>query len=784
MSNVDNGLALLLLEVRETLSDFLRGDGSQLPLDDTKTQLVAQLKQLAQSKKDATYLYNLYKEDPRKFLEGLRLLGNLNGTVLVQILANCDTDTVGSEPKVITHDIAVNALHYALEGSIDFYLKLYISITGTCGLGDVEDCVQFWPLLNDFVCNNRDVHSMILVITLKYIDLNKKPVHALFSKYLQSVDTSLDNKIVAMTNFFSIFPDIVIPLYTLEATKDAIIEQTVEMKRKDGDKTHIMIHLQQMLKLLNASQISEECRVFNLTYYFDVLLQGWKMANNAVINVQSAVCLAKLYNLIQRDKLKLQQISLANLSLTLVSYICEQDSYYLNIAIEGLAYITLSKTHRQQIRDDVDLIDKLVDILRTSASTDHSLGFGVLTIFTHLSDIRIEHKGSKQAIIDSLKNVASPSGVKDDQESKENIEEIYLFNKDLTLNYNIVSIIKLLNLFSNAVLSKTYSQSTKDLTVTLLKQLATAREKPVKEAIAKNGGLDLIMDYLVSSSEFDKESLRIKPKRIPGLVTHYFDGCRALSKLLIAVDPSTAFKQTYEARNAVPFISELLYDNNNQQWTPDKETTSEQESVHIYPLDKFESLLALTNLATIDTETRTLIIKMTFEPYVNNLLLSDNLQIRKGAIELISNLIVEPLLLAKFFNIEGSKANYERLELLIRFLDSEDESTQIAVAGLLVNACEVSEMICGVLLSDEKIRSMLFDSMVTILEGQSDEQELILRIVYLIQDVVYVAVGNHETKSFVTSNSRLQSALSITLQVNKNNKEIVGLVILVLRMLR
>lgn len=780
MTDLSNALSLLLVEDHSVVTAVLRGE--QSPPKDKTVELLAQLKQLSSSKKDSTNLFKIYKENKHAFLNGLRSLGNLNGSVLVQVLAKSEADTL-DETASLTQEIAENAMEYAQKDTIEFYLQLYVAITGAYGLGNVNDCVRFWSLLNEFV-TTRDVQSIVLVITLKYIELNKKEVHQLFDKFLGELSAApstqsygysqLDNLIVSMACFFPIFPDIVIPTYTSESTKDAILGQILKIKQEEN----LMKYLNEVLRLLNASQISEECRSFNLKHYYETLLQGWKM-QNPLINVQSAVCLAKLYNLIQLDKSKLEQISLDSLCQTLTSYICEQNSN-LNIAIEGLAYITLSKAHRRRIRDDVDVIDKLVDILRISASSDHSLCFGVLTIFTHLSFISSGDQTSKQTTINDLKNFASPSGIKD-QGTKENIDEIFLFNKDLVLNYNIVSIINQLDMFSNAVLSKTYSQSTKDLAITFLKQLATSREKSVKETIAKNGGVDIIMDYLVSSSELDKESLKIRPKNVPELFVHYYDGCRALAKILIVVDPVSVFKK-YEARNAVPFVAELVHENSHQ-WNPEKSTNN--SVVHVTSLDKFEGLMALTNLATADAATRTLIIKMTFEPYVDNLLLAENLQIRKGAIELVSNLIVEPTLLVKFFNIEGNKSNYDRLDLLIKLLDSEDDSIQVAVAGLLVNACEVSEMIGGILLSDKQIRSNLLESIISILQNQANEQDLVLRVLYLVQDVVYLALSQSEDNAtFLKSNNSLQTALSTAAKINKNNREIVGVIVQVLRMLK
>jgi hypothetical protein len=284
----------------------------------------------------------------------------------------------------------------------------------------------------------------------------------------------------------------------------------------------------------------------------------------------------------------------------------------------------------------------------------------------------------------------------------------------------------------------------------------------------KQGSLKLLLHYLIKHSIVDKKSGNTTPK---GDIEVRLLAIRALARICYAINPAVAFNE-YDVSSTVPFLIELLGPKVSN-YTGNQGKEEDYLGDQVTNIDKFESLLALTNISSVDKkDLKRFIIAKVFDDYLDNFILdSDHPQIQKASWELTSNLIAEPTMLVKFFNIDNTpetKQNLKRLQLLISLLDTEDEELQVVLTGLLANATSEFDMIAQVLLRNDAVREKLVDKLSSIMNHQLENNEILLRVSYIVSSLVYCALNmNQLTKlkkaSFIRSIDHAQ-------QTTRNNE--------------
>ena len=128
--------------------------------------------------------------------------------------------------------------------------------------------------------------------------------------------------------------------------------------------------------------------------------------------------------------------------------------------------------------------------------------------------------------------------------------------------------------------------------------------------------------------------------------------------------------------------------------------TTEQRNL----LPVFESLLALTNLASTDDTARNPIIRISF-PQIEELLLSNNKMVTRATVELICNLMQSPEGVAKF--ADGSKKASQRMHILLALTDSEDFATRRAAGGGLASLTEWDTAVNAILERNRGVKLLL-----------------------------------------------------------------------------
>jgi hypothetical protein len=119
----------------------------------------------------------------------------------------------------------------------------------------------------------------------------------------------------------------------------------------------------------------------------------------------------------------------------------------------------------------------------------------------------------------------------------------------------------------------------------------------------------------------------------------------------------------------------------------------------------FESLLALTNLASLDDDTvKDALLRTAWDP-TQDLLLSSNKLVQRASVELVCNLMASPAGVAKY--ADGSPAANQRLHILLALADAEDHATRCAAGGALAMLTEWDQAAAAVLAHQRGVRILL-----------------------------------------------------------------------------
>ncbi|EPX70438.1 UCS-domain-containing protein Rng3 [Schizosaccharomyces octosporus yFS286] len=153
-----------------------------------------------------------------------------------------------------------------------------------------------------------------------------------------------------------------------------------------------------------------------------------------------------------------------------------------------------------------------------------------------------------------------------------------------------------------------------------------------------------------------------------------FNAAHALAKILISIAPQSIFTGSLPSNRAIDPICKLLLN------------SEEKNSEYPVLLAKFESLLALTNLASMDETSRQAIITKSWTA-IDDLLISNHELIQRATVELVNNLSLSPYCLIKFIGESNSGPEATRLKILTALSDADDEATKLAACGTLVQVC-------------------------------------------------------------------------------------------------
>ena len=806
------------LSIRENEFDeakmVLQGDSTGVK-DLKKTYEI--LLKCSQIPKLSDNIYEIIDEDMLKFMFGLQVMDDSRGIIFINTIKS----NVANEDLEKTILKTLSLIQTILKrndslGDIVFYLSLYFAIISNFNLSNPQHVSLMLQYLNPFHNQTNEekaheVYSLVLVIIIKNIELLAKKTTEVISSYLEIlVDNEPDkismasflNLVKSLESLFPIVPSVSQTIYMSESCKGIILFQVSKMSSTSLEYTSNQLITTEILKLVTSSCINEQCRLFNYNNYLELLKIGTKLQGENVLGIRllSSLGIIKLWNFIQleKDLRKDSGINMSDLSDILISYLRSSESreneVYLEYCIEGLAYLSLNTSIKQKLRNDETSIENILIILKKETEindkillANSSLVYGLLLILSNLTKLKDVAANSQKKTTNYLKSFATPNSINNSED--ENQESIYNFSRSLLNDYKIVEIMSKIKVFKSQDSAGHNNDNIISQVITVISMISSNQDRSTRQELIKQGALNIVLDYLIKNSVVKKTlGNETRPSSLNDeLVETRLLALRSLARILISVNPALAFNK-YDIKTCLPFLIELLGPDISQ-YTGSLEDVGDEKYLYdgVSNLDKYESLLALTNISTVHVknatnELRQLIISKIFDKYLDNFIIDSDLpQIQKAAWELISNLITEPSLLVKFFNIEKQE-NLKRLQLLIKLLDSTDELFQTVIGGLLANATSEFEMISQILVQNVTLNERLLSILTNIFENQNSNNDLLLRASYILLNLVYSASSlDAKYLDKFRENRKLKGSLGLALRSNKN-KEILEMIIEIIKL--
>ncbi|GMG19739.1 unnamed protein product [Ambrosiozyma monospora] len=526
-------------------------------------------------------------------------------------------------------------------------------------------------------------------------------------------------------------------------------------------------HLDTVLSLMSTSCLDDQCRKVIAENYIGLLtrfldLDGSKHDLLAIQCLSSSI-LIKVWKHIKKDTFKkhVSLLTLDNLTEILINGVIgfdksKDDHKLLSDSIEGLAFLSLNVRIKKKLRNDDNFVSCLVG---EATLQDPKITYGVLCIITNLTTynkVLSKEQESIQYLKDhaTLSNVNKETGERSKPE-KDNDDEITEFIHRLLTQDKILSKIgKTINSMSPS----------KGILAQAIRNIHNLAYKPSERAeVVKQGGLTFVLTYLANKSEgvsYTAENGIKVTSPVDDLETRYF-AIKTLTRILLNSNPNLLFGKKFDSVTPVPFLLEVVvqYDIEVHGTKYSSETPlSGLGDDGIETIDCFEALVALINLSSVDNETiKNLIVKLGWTA-LHNMMLSENVQIQRYVLELISNLIFSPLCSEKFFNWDDSNSeNYKNFKTLCQMMPLNDLQAQLAVLNIFAN-CSEFEFVANKLADSE----LFVDNLEELFDEQPDNDEVMLRACYTLSNLCHLKDKKKLTKKIESLKPLLLAVMSFS----------------------
>lgn len=334
-------------------------------------------------------------------------------------------------------------------------------------------------------------------------------------------------------------------------------------------------------------------------------------------------------------------------------------------SIEGLAYASLRPKVKEKLASDPAFLKSLVQVLSNcppkSAST-----YGALTVLVNLTAY-MPTQSEEQKRMAQLKSYANASKMSHEPDPL-NDDEHALKRGKAVFDAGAIPVL--------VTHSQHGSVASLNLVVSIVFSLS--KNTKIRGQIAQQGGVKLLLHAYSVFLDSDIAARRTS--------------AHALARILISTNPMHVFGGS-NPLSIISSIRPLLI------LLTDDHTTEQRDLLPV-----FESLLALTNLASTDDSARNPIIRLGM-PSITELLLSNNTMITRATVELICNLMQSPEGVAKF--ADGSKQASHMMHILLALSDSEDLATRSAAGGALASLTNWDTAVNTILERDKGVKLLL-----------------------------------------------------------------------------
>ncbi|KAI1101390.1 putative actin cytoskeleton organization protein [Jackrogersella minutella] len=347
--------------------------------------------------------------------------------------------------------------------------------------------------------------------------------------------------------------------------------------------------------------------------------------------------------------------SIEDLSKMFSSMILKNPESDKRLSVEGLAYATIQPAVKEEVARNKELVKTLVKVLG-DAPAKSPLTYGALSVFMNLTRYQPtqseEEKKMTQlkAYADASGKLAPANPLNDNDHVSERCKRVF--------EAGIVPIL--------VTHSRHGSVASLNLIVTIISALSVTTS--IRGQLAQQGAVNLLIAACTALPDSELQAKRTS--------------AQALARILISTNPALVFGGTRARPQNMairPLVSILAPD-------PAAETRD--------LLPTFEALMALTNLASTDDDTRATIIRNAWAE-IEEQMLSSNHLVSKAAVELVCNLVQCVEGVALYAEDTPQAAN--RLHILLALADAEDEGTRSAAGGALASLTAYEAIVTGIM---------------------------------------------------------------------------------------
>lgn len=342
-------------------------------------------------------------------------------------------------------------------------------------------------------------------------------------------------------------------------------------------------------------------------------------------------------------------------------------------AVEGLAYASLQPRVKEELVNDSEFLKNLVKTLK-SAQPRSPVTYGALSIFSNLTRYQPQ-QSEEQKRLGQLKAYANAAGntataksdpLNDDEHVSARCKKVFAAGLPPVLVSH----------------SKNGSAASLSLIIGIIHALSVTPS--LRGQLAQQGAVRLLVDAWNALSSVDGASTSADTALAQRTAA------QALARILISTNPALVFGGTRRTpiSAAIRPLSTLL---KRDDGSPDL-------------LPTFEALMALTNLASTDDDTRGGILRVAW-PDVEEQILSNNERVTRAAVELVCNLVQSPEGILMY--ADSSPAARNRLNILVALADAEDEGTRNAAGGALASLLAYEGVVEGVLARERGVQIVL-----------------------------------------------------------------------------
>lgn len=334
-------------------------------------------------------------------------------------------------------------------------------------------------------------------------------------------------------------------------------------------------------------------------------------------------------------------------------------------SVEGLAYATIQPTVKEEVAHNQQLLKNLVNLL-AEAPPKSPVTYGVLSIFMNITRYR-PAQSEEEKKMSQLKAYANAGGKLASSNPLDDESHVSARCKAV-FEANLVPVL--------VTHSRNGSIASLSIIISIIYALSVTTS--LRGQLAQQGAVNLLIAAWTALPDTETQARRI--------------AAQALARILISTNPALVFGGTRaRPQNSAirPLLSILAPD-------PAAETRD--------LLPSFEALMALTNLASTDDDTRVTIIRTAWSE-IEEQLLSSNHMVSKAAVELVCNLVQCAEGIQLYADDTPQARN--RLHIMLALADAEDEGTRSAAGGALASLTSYEPVVKSILNRERGVQVVL-----------------------------------------------------------------------------